>query len=652
MARKPDLPVHPLTPAQTWWLVAAGLAAFAPLAPQVPLWLSGVAGLAFAWRALLAWRRQPLPGRWMLAFISLAGAAGVLIQYRTLFGQRAGVALLVIFLALKQLEARAPRDGLAIVLLAYFLTLTQFFENQSIPVALTMLGTLVVTTAALANLSDAQARPAQLLRLAATLLAQALPFMLALFVLFPRVSGPLWGLPTDAYSGLTGLSDSMAPGAINNLIQSDAIAFRVKFAGPPPERRELYWRGPVLSRLEGRTWRPGRISFGKELFYRPDEEGPAYNYSLTLEAHNKPWLFALEFPHTPPPDAIATSDFQFLAKKPVRERIRYELRSSPGVRFRPERSDTLVETLRLPTGLNPRTVALGARWGAEGGSDAERLRRALDFMRDRQLVYTLQPPLMSAHVADEFLFDHRRGFCEHFAAAFVVLMRAADVPARVVTGYQGGERNPVDDTWVIRQSDAHAWAEVWLEARGWVRVDPTAASAPARIEQNLAAAVPAGDPLPWLAGAGLDWLREVRYRWWAVSNAWNQWILGYNPQLQRDFLERLGMQAPDWRKMTAVLAVVCGAMLLALTGWMLWRRPRLAPEERQWRRLSRRLARHGLERRPWEGPLDYARRAGAALPDRAGEIAAIASLYASLRYGRASAASIAELRSRVAAFRP
>jgi transglutaminase-like putative cysteine protease len=642
-------PLHPLTPAQTWWLLAAGLAACAPLVPQVPSWLSAITGLAFAWRALLAWRRQPLPGRWVLVLVSLAGAAGVLVQYRTLFGQRAGVALLVIFLALKQLEARAPRDGLAVVLLAYFLTLTQFFENQSIPVALTMLGTLVVTTAALASLSDAQARPAALLRLAGTMLAQALPFMLALFVLFPRVSGPLWGLPRDAYSSLTGLSDSMAPGAINNLIQSDAIAFRVKFAGPPPERRELYWRGPVLARLEGRTWYPGRPALGQGVFYQPVEDAPRHGYTLTLEPHNKPWLFALEFATAPPPDANATSDFQFFARKPVRERLRYELQSTSAVRFRRERINVLAEALRLPDGLNPRSVALGARWGFEEDSDARRLRRALDFMRERQLVYTLQPPLMSAHVADEFLFDHRRGFCEHFAASFVVLMRAADVPARVVTGYQGGERNPVDDTWVIRQSDAHAWAEVWLEDRGWVRVDPTAASAPARIEQNLAAAVPAGDPLPFLAGAGLDWLREIRYRWWAASNAWNQWILGYNPQLQRDFLERLGMQAPDWRKMTAALAMVCGAMLLILTGWMLWHRPRLAPEERQWRRLSRRLARRGLERRPWEGPLDYARRAGAALPGRADEIAAIARLYAEIRYGRGG--GIAELRRRVAAFR-
>ena len=262
MARKPEAPVHPLTPGQTWWLLATGLGAFAPLAPEVPLWLAAVTAAAFAWRALLAWRRQPLPTRWVLVFITLAGTVGVFLQYRTLFGQQAGVALLVIFLALKQLEARAPRDGLAIVLLAYFLTLAQFFENQSILVAGTMIGTLVVATAALASLTDAAARPAGLLRLSGTLLAQALPFMLILFVLFPRISGPLWGLPSDAYSGMTGLSDNMTPGTINNLIQSDAIAFRVKFDGPVPAKKEMYWRGPVLTRLDGRTWLPGRKLLG------------------------------------------------------------------------------------------------------------------------------------------------------------------------------------------------------------------------------------------------------------------------------------------------------------------------------------------------------------------------------------------------------
>ena len=642
-------PVHPLQPAQTWWLLAAGIAAFAPLVQQVPLWLSGLTGLTFGWRALLAWQRRPLPSCWILILVSLVGAVGVLAEYRTLFGQRAGVALLVLFLALKQLEARAPRDGLAIVLLAYFLTLAQFFENQSILVALTMIVTIVSSTAALASLADAQARPASLVRLAGTLLAQALPFMLILFILFPRISGPLWGLPTDAYSSMTGLSDNMSPGAINNLIQSDAIAFRVKFDGPVPQKKEMYWRGPVLSRLEGRTWRPGTISIGEGVFYRPTEQSPLFIYDVTLEPHNKPWLFGLEFPTILPPEAIGTSDFQLLARKPVRERQRYSIRSRTEVEFFPDNQRTLVEALQVPDDVNHRTVELGARWAADGGTDNQRLQRAIEFMRNQKLIYTLRPPLMSQHVADEFLFDHKRGFCEHFSASFVVLMRAAGVPARVVTGYQGGERNPVDDTWVIRQSDAHAWAEVWLSRRGWVRVDPTAISVPNRIEQNLAAAIPEGEPLPFLAGAGLDWLRDVRYRWWAVSNAWNQWVLGYNPERQRDFLQKLGMLAPDWRSMTAALTILCGITLLALSAWMLWRRPRLDPVEREWRKLSRRLAKNGLARHPWEGPRDYAQRIGAAQPVKAAEIDRIATLYGGLRYGSLPPHFLDELRRRIAA---
>jgi transglutaminase-like putative cysteine protease len=649
MAARPALP---LAPVQTWWLLATGLAAFLPLAPQMPAWLSVAAGAAFLWRAALAGFHQPLPTRWVLSFITLAGTAGVFLEYRTLFGQQAGVALLVIFMALKQLEARAPRDGLAIVLLAYFLTLAQFFEDQSIPIAFMMTGTVLVATAALASLTDPRGKPPELLRLAGTLLVQALPFMLILFVLFPRVSGPLWGLPADAYTSLTGLSDDMSPGAISRLVQSDAIAFRARFDGPAPPRHDLYWRGPVLPRLDGRTWRPGNRAAVQELPYRRAADSPAYAYSVTLEPHNKTWLFALEFADALPPDATVSADAQLLARKPVRERIRYSLRSHTAVEHAPASAAALAEALQLPAGLNPRTLALGAQWRAEEANELRRLERAVAFMRGQRLLYTLQPPLMSEHVADAFLFDHRRGFCEHFSAAFVVLMRAAGVPARVVTGYQGGERNPVDDTWVIRQSDAHAWAEVWLAGRGWVRVDPTAASAPARIEQDLAAAVPAGDPLPFLAGPGFDWLRDLRYRWWAANNAWNQWVLGYNPQRQQDFLSRLGMEAPDWRKMTAALAVLCGVVLLALTGWMLWRRPRRDPVERQWVRLSRRLARRGLARQSWEGPQDYGRRLAAALPAKTAEISRIVSLYAGLRYGTLSAESLTELRRRIAAFKP
>ncbi len=645
----------PLTTTHAGWLLAAGLAGYLPLARHVPPWLAAIAACLFLWRALLVWRQAALPGRWLLVLLTLAGTAGVLLQYGTLFGQQAGVALLLLFLALKQLETRSPRDGLAIVLLVYFLALAQFFDDQSIVAGATTFGTVLVATTALLSLNDRRSAPLALLKFAGVLLLQALPLMLILFLLFPRVPGPLWGLPSDAYSGLTGLTDSMAPGSINNLIQSEEIAFRVQFDGPPPERKDLYWRGPVLTHLEGRTWRASERASRQAtqtLPYRLAADSPRFRYSLTLEAHNRPWLFALEFPAELPPESFVTADFQLHAPRPVRDRRRYTLESHPHIIQLPERPAVLREALALPADLNPRTQALGQGWRAEGGDNAHRLERAIDFMRDQRLIYTLRPPLTGDDVADDFLFSTRRGFCEHFAASFVVLMRAAGVPARVVTGYQGGERNPVDGTYVIRQSDAHAWAEVWLDDRGWTRVDPTALSNPARIEQNLAAAVPAGDPLPLLARRGFEWLRDIRFRWWAVENAWNQWVLGFNTQRQREFLRKFGMPDADWRSMGIALGIFFSLTLALLALLLLYRRNRLDPAERLWRTLCRRLARRGLARQPWEGPRDYAERIAAAMPEQAERIRDIAALYAALRYGRPAGTDIRELSRRIAVFQP
>ncbi|MFN6961326.1 MAG: DUF3488 and DUF4129 domain-containing transglutaminase family protein [Rhodocyclaceae bacterium] len=637
--------------AQTGWLLATGIVTTVPLAPQLPPWLALVTAGAFLWRVILAWRRLPLPPRWLLIAVTLATTAGVFFHYRTLFGQQAGVALLVVFMALKQLEARAPRDGLTIVLLGNFLTLAQFFADQSISIAAAMVATVLVATTALASLADAEASPIPLLRLAGKLTLQAAPFMLILFLLFPRVQGPLWGLPRDAYSGLTGLSDSMAPGTIQSLAQSDAIAFRVVFEGEAPPKRAMYWRGPVLTRLDGRLWQRGETQRSEVAPYSPLPGSPAWRYTVTLEAHDKPWLFALELPQTLPADAFRTNDFQLHAIRPVRKRLRYTLTSHPQVAFIAEDPAVLAAALQLPSGMNPRTVKLGAGWTALN-DPAQRLARALDFLRDQRLVYTLRPPLTGEHVADEFLFDTKRGFCEHFAAAFVVLMRAAGVPARVVTGYQGGEKNPVDGTWVIRQSDAHAWVEVWLDGHGWVRVDPTAAAAPARIEEDLAAALPEGEPLPLLARPGFDWLRALRYRWWAINDAWNQWVLGFDPQRQRELLMRLGMASPDWRAMAAWLAASMALALLGLAAAMFWRRPHPDPAERQWRRFTRRLEKRGLPRRAWEGPLDYAQRVAKELPAAADDIRAIAALYAGLRYGNAPPVHLSALRRRIARFEP
>ncbi len=654
MATKPaEAPM--LAAAQSWWLLALAAVALAPLATHLPAWLTGKTLAALTWRGWLAWRQRPLPSRWLLTLLVLAGSAGVGYQFGGLFGQNPGVALLVLFLALKQLETRTVRDGRAIVLLAYFLALAQFFYSQTIPAALATAAVVVVATATLLCLADARPTPAGQLRRAGIMLGQALPFMLLLFVLFPRVQGPLWGLPKDAGSGLTGLSDSMAPGAISHLSQSDAIAFRVRFDAVPPARHQWYWRGPVLSEFDGRTWRPRRELPRATLPYAEPEDG-GIGYEITLEAHGKPWLFALELPGATPEPAFATLDYQLLAKSPVLSRQRYAVRSYPSLRAGANESPVLLQqSLALPPGSNPRIRRLAAGWRAGAQGDEDVLGLAQAFFLRQGLLYTLNPPLLGEHGADEFLFDTKQGFCEHFASAFAVAMRAAGVPARVVTGYQGGEINPVDGYLTVRQYDAHAWTEVWLAGRGWLRIDPTAISAPTRIDLDLAAAVPAGDPLPLLMRADLAWLRDLRFRWDAVTNSWNQWVLGYNPERQRQLLQRLGLPSPDWRAMTAMLAALCGLALLILTAWTLRRPGHVDPLARQWRKLSRRLARRGLGRRPEEGPLDYARRVGEAQPAIAADMHARAALYARLRYAAPAADranALDQLRHHVASFRP
>ncbi len=655
MARPIDAP--PLARHQSGWVLLASFAAVAPLGPYLPPAMAAVAALLLAGRAWLVWRERPLPPRWLPILFALAWAVGVGLQFRSVFGKDPGVTLLAGFLASKLLEMRGIRDAWAVLLLDCFLILSLFFYTQTMAAATAMAVAVVLVTAALANLANRHLRMGESLRLAGSLLAQATPFMLVLFVLFPRVTGPLWGLPVDAYSGMTGLSDTMSPGTIERLVQSDAIAFRARFPAAVPERARLYWRGPVLTTFDGRTWHSARSTPTPELTYATGSGG--IDYEVTLEPNDRRWLFALEWPVTLPADSAMSPDYMLLARRPVRARLRYALRSRfdmvPG---RDETPAHLQAALQLPAQGNPRARQLAAQLRAEAESSAGKDGRAVvqalltRFARGGY-TYTLEPPLLGRDSVDEFLFDTRRGFCEHFAGSFVFVMRAAGIPARVVTGYQGGEINPVDGYMEVRQYDAHAWAEVWLPEAGWQRVDPTAAIAPSRVEANLAAAIPVGETVPLLERPAFSWLRELRYRWDAVSNGWNQWVLGYNPQRQRDLLQGLGMRSPDWQSMTAALAGLSGLLMLGLTAWALRRHRPADPVQAAWQRLSRKLRRRGLERQPWEGPRDYALRISAALPARATEVAAIAGLYETLRYGTASRYdALPEFRRRIAAFKP
>ena len=652
--RRTAAPAITLTRQQCTWLLATAALSLAPHLTWLPTWIMGFGFVLLGWRALLLWRGSAPPPRLVLLALVIAAAIGVRTEFDHFFGKDPGVALLALLLGLKLLEVRVTRDALAAVLLCFFLQLSLFFEDQSIPVAGLALVATLSGLAAMASLTDANGRAREQLRTGTLLVVQGVPFMVLLFVLFPRVDGPLWGLPADAFSGRTGLSDTMSPGSISALGESSEIVFRADFDGPPPRPDQRYWRGPVLTDFDGRTWRPRAFAEGAAPFYAV--EGPRLDYTLTLEPHNRRWLLALDVPAAGPDAHLFTSDFQLLARQPVQSRIRVELTSHPESSIGlTENEAVLAAARRLPPGFNPRTLALADELAAGAQSHEAILQRVIARLRQSELIYTLRPPLLGTDGVDEFLFDTRRGFCEHFAGAFTVLMRATGVPARIVTGYQGGEINPIDGNLVVRQSHAHAWSEVWLQGRGWVRVDPTALSAPRRIDDGLAAALPEGEALPIMMHPRMEWLRGLRLRWEAISNAWNQRVLGYNPQRQKELLARLGLDQESSWVLGGTLAGA-GALLFGLLLWWTTRKRRPAdPLERVWLRFCTALARHGIVRQAWEGPHQFGVRVAAetSLPPAArAAIRAICEDYARLRYGpTCSADDLRALRTRINAIR-
>ena len=618
----------------TPWLFASALVTIAPHVLHQAYWLSALAGLLMFWAIRLWWKDERLPGRWVLFLLVIVGCSGILIEFRSLFGRDAGVAMLVVFMAMKLLELKSQRDAVVVVVLGYFLLLTHYFYSQSIPTGLWLLFALWLVTATLIRLHGGPASTTRAsLRYAASLCLQAIPFMLVLYLLFPRISGPLWGLPSDAHAGMTGLSDTMSPGSISRLAQSADIAFRARFSTTPPAKQKLYWRGPVMEQFDGTTW---RLHDNRGTSPQLETLSAPFRYEMTLEPHNQRWILALDAPIQLPEGLKASNVLAVTQRQPVTERRRYELAASLDYRFNVDEDPrALSRNLALPPGVNPQARALAERWRNSDHRPSAIIGQAQALFA-AEFTYTLQPPLLGQNGIDEFLFKTRRGFCEHYAGAFVFLMRAAGIPARVVSGYQGGEFNPLDGYLVIRQSDAHAWAEVWLEGQGWVRVDPTASVSPTRIETGIADALPFGEPLPALVQWRADWLRTLRYRWEAVNNAWNQHILGYDPQRQRELLSRLGLPETDWRSLATVLGIACSLLVAAMTAWTLYQRPAIDPARRLWLTALRQLARRQVDCAPWETPMAVAQRVREQRPELAETFQNVVDAYLQARYGKSN----------------
>ncbi len=619
-----------------------------PHLSRLPLWCALLTGAVLAWRARLALANAALPGRWVLVAVLGVAALLTLWSYRTLLGKEPGVTMAVVLVALKTLELRARRDAFVVFFLGFFLILTHFLYSQSLLVAAAMLVSVwgLLTALVLAHMPVGQPSLRQAGRLAGRTALLGAPIMALLFVLFPRV-GPLWGVPQDSL-GRTGLSNSMKMGSVAEVALDDSVAMRIRFEGPVPVAQNLYFRGPVLSRFDGVEWRPLTPSYPFTLQPRANlrVSGQAVRYEMTLEPLNIGSLPLLEATTTPLHiegwRVLPGSDLQWFTDRPVSERLRFSAQAHVDFRHGPVAAvPGLRDLVELPPGHNPKTLAWAAELrgrGALAQADATALAEAvMRHIRSGGFTYTLAPgEYLGRDAIDQFWLARREGFCEHFAAAFVVVMRAMDVPARVVTGYQGVDPLPVDGYHVVRQSSAHAWAEFWQVGVGWVRADPTAAVAPDRIRrgQNLV-------PAPGLFAGALATvnpalLAQMRGVWEALNNRWNQGMLNYSRGRQLDVLRSLGVQTPTWQDLAFLLVLSLSGLALLGAAWAWWDRHRVDPWARQMKQLRGALIRLDVTAAEHEPPRLLASRLRARFGARGETLAGLLDTLERQRYSRAA----------------
>ena len=610
-----------------------------PLYPHMPIPVLLLTAVFSVWLWFIIRGRVAQPGRLVMLMLAAVVVAVLIQSFGTILGQLPGSAMLLLLAFLKLFEMKSTRDIAIVIFMGFFLVASKFFYSQSPLIALHVFIVVVYLTSLLIMFSDrlGTAHFNVLLQRSFRMILQAMPMMLILFVLFPRVSGPLWGLPRDAQAASSGLSEEMSPGSINRLIGSGDVAFRVQFNTGPPPRTDLYWRGLVLSSYDGTTWRMDNAPpYAQPLLVPDGDQQAVYSYTVMLEPHNQHWLYSLESLQQHDKRFVVTREMHLVAASKITDVTNYQLSSDTRAQnrglFEPERR----KNLALPRGLNRETRKFAARlYNASGRNSEAYVSSVLKHFGEAGFSYTLSPLLLGEHAMDDFLFRTRSGFCEHYASAFVYLMRAAGVPSRVVIGYQGGAMHPFDDYMIVRQSDAHAWAEVWLDGRGWVRVDPTAAVSPTRIENGIEGAGLDRSLLPSILVSDNVLLQRARFMLDSVRNNWNQWVVGFNSSRQRELLGLLGFDKVSTSNLVIALVVLMTIAGGCLAWWVIYRDPIRQSDvvKLYYDRFCRKLKRAGIHHRSNEGASEFLARVAGRLPARQVELKLITNDYERLRYG-------------------
>ncbi|MCH9696571.1 MAG: DUF3488 and transglutaminase-like domain-containing protein [Gammaproteobacteria bacterium] len=639
-----------ITYAGMLWLLAAQLSVMSPLAFYLPVWLIPVLLISAAWRIRVMKGRTEQPGIVVIGALGFCGIAGLLASGIALVSLDMMASLLMLGFAYKAIEVIQRRDGIVVVLTGYLLVGVLFLYSQSILTA--MYGVFAMTMlsgALIAIQQSAQQSIGSNLKLSAIMLLLCLPLMLVLFVFAPRFA-PLWTLPLHSNHARTGISDQMTPGDIANLSQSEGLAFSVKFNRARPDQNQLYWRGMVLNYFDGNTWsqfqeeldpdvekKTLQTSFSN-IADRLDKRGEGIEYDIIYEASGQSWLFALAPVVSLQGEALYGRNFNIIAKHDVREPMMLKLISYPDSRRDVALADMLhQQALQLPPDGNAASRELAVRLFKTSSSPQDFIDSILNRYRQDAFYYTLRPPLLDPqHSIDDFLLNSKKGFCAHYAGSFVFLMRAAGIPARVVIGYQGGEWNNNGEFLAVHHYDAHAWAEVLLKNRGWVRIDPTSMVAPQRVEQNLQAAVQEEGSFleaKIFSMTRNQWLNGVRKQLDSVQYRWRRYVLGYDTRQQAAFLKRLLGEVS-----VGHIAIVVGTLFTVII--LIWgivlglfrKQPREAIEHRLYRRFCQILQKKGIKRLPSQTPQQFCRIATAQLPAFNQDITKFTETYSTLCY--------------------
>jgi len=656
----------------TWLLWCCQLVNIASLSAEISPWMLAILALCLCWQALLinvtnTTKISPV----LLKLFAVSGCVAIAITASSSGVLISMVHLLTFAYLLKAFEIKQRKDFYQLLLLGLFLLASSFIFKQNLVFSLFIALALILNLVVLQQVFSPKRTLFASAKTIVVLLLQSSLLAIFLFIIFPRLS-PFWQVPNNK-SAQTGLSDEVSPGDIANLALSSDLAFRVDFKGDEiPRYSDLYWRAMTLENYDGRKWSRAKVNvkdFSSEKKLVPITSGTSIAYDVIVEPSFQFWLFGLTVATSDDSKLRLMNDFTIQSRNVLTQISHYQLESFLQAPLDLMISDAIKQrNLTIVEGSNPKLETLALEFIQKFPDPVDRSNAVLALFREQKYFYTLKAPLLINNSLDQFFFDTKAGFCVHYASSYTYLMRAAGIPARVVTGYLGGEYNNTNRSGnsaqikqgghlSIYQYDAHAWAEIWLEGVGWYRVDPTAAVDPQRVDSGWSTALLNqqsslnNDLLGLYQFKKIAWLNKLRLQLDALDYQWTRWVLGYSSKQQYNILKQLFGDNAQWKIVITIVSMLIGVMMLFTLmyrfNFSFLKCKKIAPWLRLYQKTLKKLAKKGLSRPFDMTPTSFARAVANECPELSIKFFEFTELFELLMYQELSDSEQSECLSRM-----